>query len=80
MKSTVGIIGAGPADLTAKSAASQKSSTTTVTIYKALLHAVSNLISQAGSQADETSLIEAFHYPKYGPDQFWEETQSFSTR
>ena len=45
-----------------------------LSVYKALLHAAAKCISQGTTQAKETSLIEAFCYPKYGPGQFWEET------
>jgi protoporphyrinogen oxidase len=47
-----------------------------LSIGTALLHAAKNLVSRdrSFSQKDtETSLIEQFMYPKYGPGQMWEE-------
>jgi protoporphyrinogen oxidase len=47
-----------------------------LSISTALLHAAKNLVSRdrSISQKDtETSLIEQFMYPKYGPGQMWEE-------
>jgi protoporphyrinogen oxidase len=48
-----------------------------LSITKALLHAVKAFLPKKGSIAQknvETSLIELFLYPKYGPGQMWEET------
>lgn len=47
-----------------------------LSISKAILHALKQIASKDGSlsQKDtETSLIEQFLYPKYGPGQMWEE-------
>jgi len=47
-----------------------------LSLTKALLHAVKSLVSRDGSvdqKGIETSLIERFLYPKYGPGQLWEE-------
>lgn len=48
-----------------------------LSISKALYHAVKNIFLKDSSIAQkeiETSLIEQFMYPKYGPGQMWEET------
>jgi len=48
-----------------------------LSITKAILHALKTIFSKSSSisQKDvETSLIEQFLYPKYGPGQMWEET------
>jgi len=42
-----------------------------LSIIKAITHALGKLIGQ-GKQAEQTSLIESFLYPKYGPGQMWE--------
>jgi protoporphyrinogen oxidase len=47
-----------------------------LSIGKALLHAISKPFKAAGGTAQkdvETSLIERFLYPKFGPGQMWEE-------
>lgn len=47
-----------------------------LSLTKALLHAVKSTVSRDGSvdqKGTETSLIERFLYPKYGPGQLWEE-------
>jgi len=49
-----------------------------LSIYKTLLHAVKRMFRLGGSsgvaqQSTETSLIEKFLYPKYGPGQMWDE-------
>ncbi len=47
-----------------------------LSISKALLHAVRSLVSRDESieqKRSETSLIERFLYPKYGPGQMWQE-------
>lgn len=43
-----------------------------LSIAKVLLHAVKKIFSKTPSSQTETSLIEAFLYPKYGPGQLWE--------
>jgi protoporphyrinogen oxidase len=48
-----------------------------LSISKALLHAVRSLLPKRKTLAQknvETSLIELFMYPKFGPGQLWEET------
>jgi len=42
-----------------------------LSIIKAITHALGKLFGQ-GKQAEQTSLIESFLYPKYGPGQMWE--------
>jgi protoporphyrinogen oxidase len=42
-----------------------------LSISKALLHALRKAVSGGGA-AEQTSLIENFLYPKYGPGQMWE--------
>lgn len=42
-----------------------------LSITKALLHYVRSLFKKGG-KAEQTSLIEEFIYPKYGPGQMWE--------
>ena len=47
-----------------------------LSISKTILHAIKKLRSQkegVGQKNTETSLIEKFLYPKYGPGQVWEE-------
>ena len=45
-----------------------------LSIYRALLHAVSKMFKADASQRKtETSLIDRFLYPKFGPGQLWEE-------
>jgi protoporphyrinogen oxidase len=48
-----------------------------LSITKALLHAARGLLfgkdASLGQEKTETSLIERFMYPKYGPGQLWEE-------
>ena len=44
-----------------------------LSISKALQHAMLKAI-KSSTLSGETSLIESFKYPKYGPGQFWEET------
>lgn len=43
-----------------------------LSIGKALLHALKKAVSGGGAAAEQTSLIENFLYPKYGPGQMWE--------
>ena len=48
-----------------------------LSITKALIHAVKTIFSKPSTLSQkgiETSLIEQFLYPKYGPGQMWEET------
>ncbi|WP_433852227.1 NAD(P)/FAD-dependent oxidoreductase [Stenotrophomonas nitritireducens] len=42
-----------------------------LSILKAVLHALRRMVG-AGGDAEQTSLIESFLYPKYGPGQMWE--------
>ncbi|MDQ3039453.1 MAG: hypothetical protein M3R16_06625, partial [Pseudomonadota bacterium] len=42
-----------------------------LSITKAILHALRKLVG-GGGKAEQTSLIESFMYPKYGPGQMWE--------
>ena len=42
-----------------------------LSITKAVLHAVKQVLG-IGGKAEQTSLIESFLYPKYGPGQMWE--------
>ena len=42
-----------------------------LSITKAVLHAVKQVLGMGG-KAEQTSLIESFLYPKYGPGQMWE--------
>jgi len=42
-----------------------------LSIIKAITHALGKLLGK-GQQAEQTSLIERFLYPKYGPGQMWE--------
>ena len=42
-----------------------------LSIGKALMHAAKRAVG-LGAQAQQTSLIESFLYPKYGPGQMWE--------
>ncbi len=47
-----------------------------LSISKAILHAIKNIFAKdrsIGQKNVETSLIEQFMYPKYGPGQMWEE-------
>jgi protoporphyrinogen oxidase len=47
-----------------------------LSVTKALLHAIRNIISKDSSiqqKNTETSLLEQFLYPKFGPGQMWEE-------
>lgn len=43
-----------------------------LSITKAISHAFRNAIGKKAGQAEQTSLIESFLYPKYGPGQMWE--------
>lgn len=43
-----------------------------LSIFKALLHALRSSIGLSGGAAKQTSLIENFIYPKFGPGQMWE--------
>jgi len=45
-----------------------------MSIGKALRHAVLKLLKLDGGRAEQTSLIERFMYPKYGPGLMWETT------
>ena len=54
-----------------------------LSISKALHHAIKRLTSRdtsLGQKETETSLIEQFLYPKYGPGQLWEEVADRITR
>lgn len=42
-----------------------------LSILKAVLHALRRMVG-AGGDAEQTSLIESFLYPKYGPGHMWE--------
>lgn len=42
-----------------------------LSITKAIAHALKQMLG-LGGKADQTSLIESFLYPKYGPGQMWE--------
>ena len=42
-----------------------------LSITKAVLHAIKQALGMGG-KAEQTSLIESFLYPKYGPGQMWE--------
>ncbi len=42
-----------------------------LSILKAITHALRRMVG-AGGKAEQTSLIESFLYPKYGPGQMWE--------
>jgi len=42
-----------------------------LSITKAVLHAVKQVLGMGG-KAEQTSLIESFLYPKYGPGQMWD--------
>ncbi len=47
-----------------------------LSIYKAILHALRKIVNQEVSldqKNTETSLVERFLYPKYGPGQMWQE-------
>jgi len=44
-----------------------------LSIAKALQHILKKYLNSATPNMTETSLIESFHYPKYGPGQFWDE-------
>jgi protoporphyrinogen oxidase len=53
-----------------------------LSILKAVVHALKSLLPMKSSIAQknvETSLIELFLYPKYGPGQMWEETARIIT-
>ncbi|MDB5898766.1 MAG: amine oxidase [Ramlibacter sp.] len=43
-----------------------------LSIAKALLHAARKALGGKGGKAEQTSLIESFLYPKFGPGQMWE--------
>lgn len=43
-----------------------------LSITKALWHALRSSLGISNTQAKQTSLIESFIYPKYGPGQIWE--------
>ncbi|GGZ51467.1 hypothetical protein GCM10008101_00550 [Lysobacter xinjiangensis] len=43
-----------------------------LSVTKALLHAARQMLGLGGDRAEQTSLIESFLYPKYGPGQMWE--------
>jgi protoporphyrinogen oxidase len=42
-----------------------------LSVTKAIVHALRKLLGR-GDKAEQTSLIESFLYPKYGPGQMWE--------
>jgi protoporphyrinogen oxidase len=44
-----------------------------LSVTSAVLHALKRQVTRVDSHKVETSLIEQFHYPKYGPGQLWEE-------
>lgn len=47
-----------------------------LSVTKAILHAITSIVSKDSSieqESTETSLIERFIYPKFGPGQMWEE-------
>jgi protoporphyrinogen oxidase len=45
-----------------------------LSVYKSILHIIKKLLPTENSAKDlETSLIEQFLYPKYGPGQMWDE-------
>ena len=51
-----------------------------LSITKAVLHALRKIFG-VGGKAEQTSLIESFLYPKYGPGQMWETAaQKFTER
>jgi len=50
-----------------------------LSIRTAILHALRNMAGKSDAQATNTSLIESFLYPKYGPGQMWEETARLVT-
>ena len=53
-----------------------------LSIFKAVVHALKSFLPKKSSIAQknvETSLIELFLYPKYGPGQMWEETARIIT-
>jgi len=43
-----------------------------LSVAEAILHAIKRIV-KLGNEQVETSLIEQFHYPKYGPGFLWEE-------
>jgi protoporphyrinogen oxidase len=43
-----------------------------LSITKAVAHALRNAVGKDARQAEQTSLIESFLYPKFGPGQMWE--------
>lgn len=43
-----------------------------LSILKAVAHAAKSAIGLNGGKAEQTSLIESFIYPKFGPGQMWE--------
>ena len=43
-----------------------------LSIGKALVHALKKAVTGSGAAAEQTSLIESFLYPKFGPGQMWE--------
>lgn len=43
-----------------------------LSIGKAMVHALKNAVGSGAAAAEQTSLIESFLYPKYGPGQMWE--------
>jgi len=43
-----------------------------LSITKALWHALKSALGLSGGKAEQTSLIEHFVYPKFGPGQMWE--------
>ena len=43
-----------------------------LSITKAVLHALRKALGREDGQAEQTSLIESFLYPKHGPGQMWE--------
>lgn len=44
-----------------------------LSVGRALIHGIKSLLRIDSEQAKQTSLIESFIYPKYGPGQMWEE-------
>ena len=49
-----------------------------LSVSKALWHAAKSALGMNNGQAEQTSLIESFVYPKLGPGQMWEEVARLS--
>lgn len=47
-----------------------------LSILKALTHSIRSMLGLKGKSTEQTSLIESFIYPKYGPGQMWETVAS----